>query len=570
MTSQQRKVFLNETLKLNYFDNLCKKYEKNIKENNNDLAKLKGKIEQLSFSEDSFEKIKLIKKSINENKLINEKLNSKIKEINNKKNKIKFLYLEKEFNDLDIIEFKNKKNILETNIEVCNNIIDNCKLIENKNKIISDYNNFIENKNNKITKLISKKNKIKNKLVFSNSNIKLLKLLLKIYKFELSKLHELIEYNNNNYVQLQHHKLLFINALNKINNNNFLLFLKNIKLNNICECCIHNKKVIDQIENFNNTELINQIIDNINEQLINKENKIINYKNLLNNYKNIINNIKNYLLDIKIDNIKQIEHNEYLQLLDQEILVEKTKKNKELYILELNKVMKDIEDYNNYQKVLSTNQENKDKILKYNNQLNIYESQLNEITKILTKDEYELQILENNANIYNNLLNEMDKLEQKKKINYQIKKIFDTNGLPLKIIQQKLKLIELSVNEILYPFINKKVSITDDITFINVNIIDSNGVLSTFFGGMEYFICTLCFKIVLSNLLNISSTQILFIDEGVSVLDKHHIDNFNIIADFLKQYFKNIILITHITEFKNYTTNNINIKSINKYSKLIY
>jgi DNA repair exonuclease SbcCD ATPase subunit len=41
-------------------------------------------------------------------------------------------------------------------------------------------------------------------------------------------------------------------------------------------------------------------------------------------------------------------------------------------------------------------------------------------------------------------------------------------------------------------------------------------------------------------------------DEGISVLDKNSIDNFNTIVDFLKQHYNNIYLITHIDKVKEF------------------
>jgi DNA repair exonuclease SbcCD ATPase subunit len=78
---------------------------------------------------------------------------------------------------------------------------------------------------------------------------------------------------------------------------------------------------------------------------------------------------------------------------------------------------------------------------------------------------------------------------------------------------------------------------------------------------MEFFICTLCFKIFLCSTLNIPFSGILFIDEGVSALDKEHINNFNFVIDFLKEHYSKVLLITHIKDFKNFTSTNINIKS---------
>ena len=76
---------------------------------------------------------------------------------------------------------------------------------------------------------------------------------------------------------------------------------------------------------------------------------------------------------------------------------------------------------------------------------------------------------------------------------------------------------------------------------------------------MENFIIAMAFKVAFTNAFNIPQSGILFIDEGVSVLDRNHVGNFEIIANFIKQYYNHIILITHIDSFYDYTSDIINI-----------
>ena len=59
----------------------------------------------------------------------------------------------------------------------------------------------------------------------------------------------------------------------------------------------------------------------------------------------------------------------------------------------------------------------------------------------------------------------------------------------------------------------------------------------------------------------------LFLDENISVMDKEHIENINIIYDFLKKYYKNIIIITHIEDAKRHIDEEIKIikKNNNSY-----
>ena len=64
---------------------------------------------------------------------------------------------------------------------------------------------------------------------------------------------------------------------------------------------------------------------------------------------------------------------------------------------------------------------------------------------------------------------------------------------------------------------------------------------------------------------------ILIIDEGVSVLDKNNVDKFDIIADFVRQYYNNIILISHIPSFNDYIDTFIKIeKNKDKTSKIFF
>jgi DNA repair exonuclease SbcCD ATPase subunit len=88
---------------------------------------------------------------------------------------------------------------------------------------------------------------------------------------------------------------------------------------------------------------------------------------------------------------------------------------------------------------------------------------------------------------------------------------------------------------------------------------------------MESFIISLTFKIALSKYFNIPFCGLLVIDEGVSVLDKDNVERFDIIADFIKQYYNNIILISHIPTFNDYIDQSIYIsKNKDKTSKILF
>jgi DNA repair exonuclease SbcCD ATPase subunit len=83
---------------------------------------------------------------------------------------------------------------------------------------------------------------------------------------------------------------------------------------------------------------------------------------------------------------------------------------------------------------------------------------------------------------------------------------------------------------------------------------------------MEHFITQLSIKIAMSTIYMYPKLRTLFLDENISVMDKEHIENINIIYDFLKKYYKNIIIITHIEDAKRHIDEEIKIIKKNKNS----
>jgi DNA repair exonuclease SbcCD ATPase subunit len=155
-------------------------------------------------------------------------------------------------------------------------------------------------------------------------------------------------------------------------------------------------------------------------------------------------------------------------------------------------------------------------------------------------------------------IDEINKYNVQINIYENIIKIIGPKGIPRKIINIKLQQIEDTVNDIILPFVNKQINITKEIDDINIFINDGISKYCSS-GGMENFIISMAFKIAFTNTFNIPNTGILFIDEGVSVLDKNHANNFSVIATFIKKYYNHIILITHIDTFYDYTFDVINI-----------
>jgi DNA repair exonuclease SbcCD ATPase subunit len=290
-----------------------------------------------------------------------------------------------------------------------------------------------------------------------------------------------------------------------------------IKQKELCEKELENIN-IDNNDKYNYDKLI--LIKNEQHILINKYD---NYrKNLCNNILNFINN-RHENNSIWLNKIK--EYNEYL---------------------------------NNNIKYL-TNKENIELIKKYDIKLNKIEDKLNNINGIIHENTYNLGINETKFIEYNKLKKDIKVVSKNFNIYSVLKKAAHINGIPSKIISLQLENIENMLNNIISPFIKKTVKISLESNYIIINIVDCNNNIINILGGMEMFIINIGFKISLSALSLLPKNKLLIIDEGVSVLDKQHIEQFDKIITFLNQHYDNVILISHIDSLKDFIIQYINI-----------
>ena len=69
--------------------------------------------------------------------------------------------------------------------------------------------------------------------------------------------------------------------------------------------------------------------------------------------------------------------------------------------------------------------------------------------------------------------------------------------------------------------------------------------------GMESFMIDLAFKIVISQISEMPKSNMLFIDESISVLDHERLNNIDQLFNFISQYYNSVFLITHLQTVKN-------------------
>lgn len=186
-----------------------------------------------------------------------------------------------------------------------------------------------------------------------------------------------------------------------------------------------------------------------------------------------------------------------------------------------------------------------------------------------------------------NCISKLDKylLYKKKNRIYEIYlQTMSREGIPYKIVETVLPVIENEVNQILNQIVDFTVRLeaTDEkyihgyIVYPPIMIKDQNGEYTEvqrywpieLTSGMERFILSLAFRTSLSEITTLPKTNFLAIDEGFGVLDQDNIITMGKLFMYLKQQYEFLVVISHIETMKDLVDKNIKIEKINGYSKL--
>jgi DNA repair exonuclease SbcCD ATPase subunit len=535
MKTTERKEFLFNILNLDKFDkmyNIFKNEEKEAKFKKDELEKNINSIDiddTLLILDELKQNIKSVKKKINQliemKKLINKKRNNIIKQLNNDNYNNPLINYNLQIKDIIW---------LENNLLICDMIIDNYKI---NNCNILDYSKFSQ-------------------LLFSikedSGDININTVLYKINEYYKILLNENIIVNN-------YEKFKELIILKEQINYKLIIVNKQIEDNSInlkCKECLKRKYILDDYI--------------IQKDLLNKEYNSINIdKEWFTNYDEFINIKDEYkLLLIKYDMYKKylceiiIKYYENINIINNKKYEEQ------------NKILDKIKAYSEYLKVnikYVKNNEYINKLKYYDNKLENIDRKMNDYNIELNKYTYDYAKYNTNYEYYNKYCYEKKLNDKKYNIYSALKKASHINGVPSKIISTRLNDVEIRVNELISQFINKKINVLLDGNNILVHIKDSDNNIINILGGMEMFIINIAFKIALANVSIIPKNKMLIIDEGVSVLDKHHIERFDKIAMFLNSNYNHVILISHIDSLKDFISHYITInKDSNMLSNIIY
>ncbi len=179
----------------------------------------------------------------------------------------------------------------------------------------------------------------------------------------------------------------------------------------------------------------------------------------------------------------------------------------------------------------------------------------------------DIKVVENNIKNYTQKLIDIKECEQLYKKYSLYLQAMHKDGIPALIIRKKLPLINHRINTILQQAVNFK---------INLDILANGDIFETFYfsedksdtlplsfaSGAQKFISSIAIKDALHYISRLTKPSLCIIDEGFGTLDDELTFEIMNILNYLKNKHKNVIVITHRNEIKDFANNIIEVLKV--------
>jgi DNA repair exonuclease SbcCD ATPase subunit len=148
------------------------------------------------------------------------------------------------------------------------------------------------------------------------------------------------------------------------------------------------------------------------------------------------------------------------------------------------------------------------------------------------------------------------------------------DGVPYKIIEQIIPVVESEVNQILNSMVDFTVALTAGTDkYITANIVYNDRGDEKFWpveltSGMERFVLSLAFRTCLVELTNLPKSNFLVIDEGFGVLDNGNIMAIANLFTYLKERHDFIICVSHLDTMRDMVDGHLKIGKREGYSHI--
>ena len=231
------------------------------------------------------------------------------------------------------------------------------------------------------------------------------------------------------------------------------------------------------------------------------------------------------------------------------------------------------EKYFEHKDQIDRNDKIEEMIEKVQKQLKEYENEESKINSQHRKIELQISQFKRDYEDCNQKLDKYLDYIKKYRIYELYLQVTSRDGIPYKIVEMVLPVLENEVNLILNSIanFNVKLEATDEKyihAFIQYSPQQTWPIeLSS---GMERFILSLAFRVALSEITTLPKANFLAIDEGFGVLDQENIMQIGKLFQYLKSQYEHLICISHIDSMRDLVDKQIKIEKINGFSKVIH
>ena len=193
--------------------------------------------------------------------------------------------------------------------------------------------------------------------------------------------------------------------------------------------------------------------------------------------------------------------------------------------------------------------------------------------EVFSKAQQENQIQLERENVlleqWDKLLAEWKEKEVQEEFYKTLSSIVEKDNLPLYLLSSKFQLLETQINDLIKPFLEKRITFRLDEKNIEIGVHTDAGTCN-YLGGMESFIIDLSLKLTFSKFSMIPQSNFFIIDEGISVLDQQRLHNITYLFDFLSNITSNVLLISHIPQIKDFVSESIDIQKDENQGSFLY
>jgi len=166
----------------------------------------------------------------------------------------------------------------------------------------------------------------------------------------------------------------------------------------------------------------------------------------------------------------------------------------------------------------------------------------------------------------------VDKVDREWKAYDLFMQCMHPNGIPYKIIGQRLPHINEEISKVLANLVDFAVYFESNGKNLDINLKHPNQASRplSMGSGAEKTIASMAIRLALIGVTNLPKSQLFILDEPATALDQEHMEGFTRLLGLIKEHFKTVILISHLDSLKDVVDVSIQIQNEDGYAKVIF